>query len=565
MKKRLAGLLLLLVLSVIAVACAARGESTDGTDGVTSSEATSPVTTTPVTEEGEPLDASLYGWFEKGSALVYRDDFEKKDVNEIAFYMAKNEKQGYQYILTSGVDHEGLRCEVSDLSDGQGNTLRGEVQVAWYTGLRKIYGAYERGYVPTALLPQDDPFQGGTFAVKAGRSKTLYVQYQTTKDTVPGIYTGTLEIKKGDEVLLSGEVTLTVWDIYYEEKTALHTEFGYGFSPLLPEHPEHVPVPKSAPAIRNDADPDLVVAYADYLLDYRLSIGRFPYENSLLDEGVEKYMDNPRVSSICLTNHYKLEEQYAKAVEKGWVDRVHFMQYDEPHADLHVQMILGGARDIAARFPTTRHQNPLLCWNYYEGDKNIIDVLSEVTTLHCVKSSFYKGDIRASLDRLKAERGDTVLWYTCGDQPYNMIDLLPCVPGTEKEILFWQLYQCNLDGYLCWSTTWWYHQDDIWEEGYEEQRLKFPQYGLGPTGMGVILYWHPETKMPVSTLSLTATCDGIEDYQLIAMADEVLGRDVVLPLVEKITTSPTSFIKDADLLEQVRVELAEALLAATAQ
>jgi hypothetical protein len=49
------------------------------------------------------------------------------------------------------------------------------------------------------------------------------------------------------------------------------------------------------------------------------------------------------------------------------------------------------------------------------------------------------------------------------------------------------------------------------------------------------------------------------------MADAVLGRDVVLPLVEKITTSPTSFTKDADLLEQVRIEIAEALLAAKAQ
>ncbi len=563
MKKLCVLLLFLLISVVLAVACQDGEGNTEDTTGTVTTDA---VTTDTVTTDAETsaLDESLCGWFEHGSVLTYRDTFEPMERSSVTVEMAKNEKQGFQYILASGKDHGGLRCEVSTLTDGQGNTLEGEVHVAYYTGIRKSYANYRKGFVPTALMPQDDPYQKGVFDVKAGRSKTLYVQYVTDKNTVPGTYTGVLEIKQGDEVLLTGDVTVVVWDLYYEEKTALRTDFGYGFSPLVPDHPDYVPVPESALSIRPDNERNGI--YADYLIDNRLGISRLPYERSLLGEGVEKYLDNPRVSSICLVDTYKLEEQYAVAVERGWVDKIHFMQFDEPHDSIHVSMILGGAKSIAEKFPTTMHSNPLLVWTYYNEDgKNIVDTLAEVTTLHCVKSSFYKGEIKDSLVRLKQERGDTVMWYTCGDQPANMIDLLPSVPGTVKEILFWQIYQNDVDGFLYWATTWWYEQDDIWAEGYEDTKIKMPTPWTTPTGNGVLLYWHPETNMPVPTLSLAAVRDGIEDYQLMAMAEEVLGRETVLTYVERITTSPIQFITDADVLMQVRSELAAALLAAKAQ
>ncbi|MBQ4064539.1 MAG: DUF4091 domain-containing protein [Clostridia bacterium] len=548
--------LILVLLTVMACAVACQGSREEAVTDAPTSDA---VTTA---AESEAPDEALYGWFEQGTALTYRTKFSKGDRSAMTVEMAKNEKQGFQYVLTSDIDYSGLRCEVSALTDGKGNTLESEIHVAYFTGIRKSYANYRKGFVPTALMPQDDPYQKGVFDVKAGCSKTLYVQYVTDKNTVPGTYTGVLEIKRGDEVLLTGGVTVVVWDLYYEEKTALITDFGYGFSPLQPDHPEHVPVPESALSIRPSNERNGI--YADYLIENRLGISRLPYGTSLFDEGIEKYLNNPRVASICLTSNYKLEEQYAIAVENGWVDKIHFMQYDEPHDEVHVSIVLGGAKDIASKFPTTRHQNPLLNWNYYEDGKNIIDVFSEVTTLHCVKSSFYKGEIKDSLVRLQKERGDTVLWYTCGDQPANMIDLLPSVPGTVKEILFWQLYQNDIDGFLYWATTWWYDQDDIWAEGYEEKGIKFPNAWTAPTGNGVLLYWHPETNMPVSTLSLVSVRDGIEDYQLIAMAEEVLGRETVLTYVERITTSPTKFIKDAEVLMQVRHELAAALLAAKA-
>jgi urease gamma subunit len=80
-----------------------------------------------------------------------------------------------------------------------------------------------------------------------------------------------------------------------------------------------------------------------------------------------------------------------------------------------------------------------------------------------------------------------------------------------------------------------------------------------------MIYWDPITKMPVGGLGLESARDGMEDFQLMRMAEKVLGKDAVMAYVHRITTSVTEFTSDAELLNQVKLELANALLAAQAQ
>jgi hypothetical protein len=110
----LSALLLLLAALSLLVACGHNGSSPskDTTDeGVQSGTLT--------TESGESVtDDRLYGWFEQGGALIHRDLYEcvgTRDSMEIA--MAKNEYEGFQYILLSNRNYDDLRCEVSDLTD----------------------------------------------------------------------------------------------------------------------------------------------------------------------------------------------------------------------------------------------------------------------------------------------------------------------------------------------------------------------------------------------------------------------------------------------------------------
>jgi len=588
MKKILTLLFLLALALSVVVACRDGAEGGDETtaktdavttDAVTTEETTKePETEAPVTLEGADGvvidDTDLHGWFDYGSALCLRDKFVVGERDDIAISMAKNEKEGFQYILAAGLSYDDLRCELSVLTDGNGNSLEGTVYVAYDLFIRKAapYN-YSRGYRPFALLEQDNPYVGGTFDVVAGRAKTLYVQYQTDANTVPGTYTGRFEIKQGDTVLTHGEVSVTVWDIYYAEKTANTVMFGVGYTlwDTTQGNGQQYVGPTNAPDFKiienGTATENFEVCeqYLDFMLEDRLAPITIPYEGGLLNEKAAKYLEDPRIRFMNVADRSNLALQYEKAEEMGWLDRVFFSEFDEPHEEWHVGFIIDEVKMLNRRFPTTLHMNPFYI-DLPDGDKNIADRLGEISTLHCTLSpNLEEGNaIGESLMKLKAERGDTVIWYTCGSNPADTIDLIPFFPGTLQRTLFWQQYLYDVDGYLLWNTTNWYGQDNIWEEGYAEKRHKLPDATMGPSGNGVLIYFDPITKEPIPTLGLQSVRDGIEDYQLFAMAEEVLGREEVLTYITRITTSLTEFNSEAEVLMQVRNELAQALLSATA-
>ena len=509
------------------------------------------------------LTEDLSGWFDYGSALYHRDEFTAYENDSFAISMAKNEKEGFQYILASTQNYDDLRCEVSTLTDGNGNSLEGTVYVAWNVYIKKADFNHLRGYTPDALLEQDNPYQGGTFDVVANRSKTLYVQYVTTKDTVPGTYTGKLEIKQGDSVLLEGDVSVTVWNIYYDEKTECLSLYQYGYDPN--DAGAGGAGPANAPDFTNNWE--LSQQYVDFMLDNRLSPWHLPFEGGVLSELAPKYMDNPRLTLTYITDLPNPGLQYEKAVETGWIDKLVVMTYDEPNMEEHVQKIEYNAHMFNRSFPTTMHLNPF-------GDVKLLkhmdwlERFTAVTSIHCPNSHYFREEYNAVneyLYNLQSEKGDTLLWYVCGWELEGLINLLPCSPGTEKRVLFWQQYENNIEGFLYFQTTRWNRFDDIWEEGYEDKRHK-PAASLdGPTGDGLLIYWDPITDAPVGGLGMESVRDGMEDFQLMRMAEAVLGKDAVMAYVHRITTSVTEFTSDAELLNQVKCELAEALLSATAQ
>ena len=528
-----------------------------------------PITTAPETEKG-PEASPLRAWFEYGSALIPRDKFEEGTADSIAISMAKNEKEGFELLLASDADLSGLRCELKPLTDGMGHTLTGTVNVTYNTFIRSCGRSIGlRGYVPTAILDQDDPYAGGTFDLIAGRSKTIYVLFQTGADTVPGTYAGELVVRRDGEAVFTGGVSVTVWDIYYSEEThGIHT-FGYGWASKYgaifcgPTYEKNT-LPAGAPDMYEHQE--LSEIYCDYLIDNRMTPTALPLSSrGLLDEKAEKYLDNPRVSLIGLNGlqQFDLPSQYAKAKERGWLDKVCFAQYDEPHEEAHIRTIINSISQTNRFFPTTLHFNALIVDLPMNG-QNIIERLAPYSTLHCVKAQLFTGQIAESMLKLKKERGDTILWYVCGDEPAGTVDGLPCIPGTEKRILFWMQYLYDLDGFLMWQTCMWSNIDNIWEEGYENRYTRLTGAGEGPTANGVFLYWHPETKRPVPTLGFEAMRDGIEDYQLLICAETVLGRDAVLEYVKRVTTGRSAYTKDAAVLMQVRNELAAAVGAALA-
>ncbi len=576
--KKFLWIALVLLLTVSATVACQSGDNngTDTTDPVSDAETTTGAETeaSNVSDKGVVVEG-LNGWFEYAGNLTHRDKYEyigTRDSMDIA--MAKNEMEGFQYVLLADENYDDLRCEVSTLTDGNGNSLEGTVYVVWDFYFKSALN-YPIGFTPFMLLEQDDPYQGGTFDVIAMRAKTVYVQYQTDINTVPGIYTGTLEIKQGETVLKRHSVSVKVWNIYYEEKTECLSNYGCGYWPN--DGGAGGAGPAEAPSFE---DAGVEEKYYDFLIANRLGVSSVPcaqdgsFTRSVLNDTAAKYLDNPRVNSVWLPYQDGLAAQYEEALKhEGWLDKIFFAVAEEPSLSEQIDSAKEFALNvIKPQFNTTRFSgcfDNVAPWMFPEEGPNILERMAEYSTLHIIESiAVVDGPVKDTIRELQSQ-GHTVMWYVCGNQGNraDLVNLLPTTPGTEMRVLFWQQYQNDIDGFYYFNTARWNTQTDNnpWEEGYGDKKFKPKKPTIeNAGGDGVLVYWHPVTGDPVSTLPLEANRDGIEDFQLLRMVEYALGKEVAMTYAERITTANNVYTKDPVLLAQVRMEMGDALEAALA-
>ena len=570
--KKITLLLSALLATVLIAACGNTDKPADGSSG-------------PSSAAGDDTPAALEGWFDYGSALyeMKADKITVKNaMDSISIEMAKNEIEGFQYVITSDKDVSGLRCDVTPLSDGDGHELDGTVYVAWYTYLARtdfqpLY--HPRGFYPVALLPIDDGYQGGTFDIAKNSVRTLYVSYRTDINTVPGTYTGTLTVSRGGETLFTGGVSVKVRDVYYDEKTECLSLIGLGYdktdpNPSVPEGPEGAPAIglQQTPGIF--ANEELTRKYADFLLENRFCPSNLPLKDDLLSDDAAFYLDNPRYNSVYLryipawwkySNEHlsDLSKKYEVAKAHGWLDKIYFSYFDEPHEDGQLKQILREAKRShfeGCVFPSKNLLDAILVdLPSADGKKNIIDRLSAATTVYCPKVQFFTGGIRDSMLRLKEERGDTLFWYVCSGSTADTINRLPCTPGTDKRLLFWMQYQQNVDGFLYWRATFWNNSVDVWDRDYMSKGYRSTPTGAGGTDEGVMIYWHPVTGEPVSTLGFEAMRDGVEDFQLLKMVEAKFGREKALEYASQLATDVNKYVRyekgSTQLLNGLRSQL----------
>jgi hypothetical protein len=261
-----------------------------------------------------------------------------------------------------------------------------------------------------------------------------------------------------------------------------------------------------------------------------------------------------------------LEAQYDVAVANGWLDKINLQICDEPATEDHLLNSFAFAERVREFFPSTRMGGALLKDQPLDG-RNVVERYSDYSTVHILQKALCDGEpqLWETCLKLKEERGDDILWYVCGSEPFNQIDVLPSIAGTLKTILYWQMFLYDCDGMLFWSTDCWGDLPDFWAEDFEEFNPTYPQLKKMNFGNGVLVVWDPLTKEPTSTLGLESVRDGVEDFQLLRMAEKVLGKETVMDYTRRLTTSLTEYTTDAALLAQVKAELATALEAALAQ
>ncbi|MCL1951454.1 MAG: DUF4091 domain-containing protein [Oscillospiraceae bacterium] len=145
-----------------------------------------------------------------------------------------------------------------------------------------------------------------------------------------------------------------------------------------------------------------------------------------------------------------------------------------------------------------------------------------------------------------------LIWKTA----LSVIVFLAALPGLPLVInnamfnlLFWQQYQQNVTGLLYWDVTYW-QKANPWVSA-----ASWGSYRIAGDGTwfypGMALGLHE----PIPSLRLKNIADGMEDYDLLYMAEEAFGRAYCLEKAAQLSTALAKYMSDPEKIEQARVSI----------
>ncbi|MBE6714478.1 MAG: DUF4091 domain-containing protein, partial [Ruminococcaceae bacterium] len=187
------------------------------------------------------------------------------------------------------------------------------------------------------------------------------------------------------------------------------------------------------------------------------------------------------------------------------------------------------------------------------------------------------------------------LWaYSAGmNKGYSYTNHLIENTGLQTKLLFWQLYQEDCTGYLYYGSNNWSEYDTYNNAYYDTTptgaktncQWKVNKYPLPASshvgsyiyGNGVLFYGRVQGKMQgipcIGSIRVEMMRDGVEEYQMLSMLEELLGKDCAKEIVAKVSTNVVNYLSmpafstdawdssmdEYDIMAEVRKDLGNTL------
>ncbi len=474
---------------------------------------------------------------------------------EYTVYMTKGETEGCQLIIRSSGD---IKRAAFTLKSGKNDHVSSQAFI-----MNRTHTISRKEWTDSAI-----PYYGTKTRISADTIVPFIVDFTTTKDTPAGEYVFTYEFAdtETEAVLASFKVTVHVWDIVLpEEKT---------FATAMDINPYYI---KKV----GDVDPSAYLKYYNTLLEHNVSAYTLPYD--ILDERADEYMSDPRVTSF-VVELWEADDMSDEALLKiydklktnpVWLDKAMFYVIDEPNELGKIDDYKEVAERLQTLCPGVEVIAPFYTNLKTDAKQDQVDAMAGVTQLWCPKLCLWDDErayndfginwqSKSFAERMKEfqNEGDTVWAYVCNDPIDPYAQLFIDTAGVNQRLMFWQMYQREIEGFLYWGTNS-YGEDDNgngynpWErvhngindgDGrpvYGEGYLMYPGNKIGMTG-----------AIPSSRLKIVR--DGIDDIELMYLAEELLGRDWVMAKVNEATPDLESYI-DEENFYRLRLEIGNAV------
>lgn len=392
--------------------------------------------------------------------------------------------------------------------------------------------ARQTGMFPDALVPlvmADGTNVANTIALEKDKTAAFWVDIFIPAGTAPGNYTGTISLKQGQTQVAQIPVKLKVYDVEIPADCSIPSLYNL----RLHDH------------VRKNMD-----AYVAEIMRHRIQPTNYHYVDS--GDGwtvMDKCNPNGKgFVNVYFSNTKTTPEQAEKLVkrlkdvtehlqQRGLMDRSFLHLKDEPRDAEDIAAMAELGKLFLKEVP--QWQGKLADTLNREGNA-LDDLLTHhIRALKCYGDWYYGANRYAGREAWDKRRaaGQQLWFYVSNAQgvPYPTFDIHTVNLGFEPRVLGWAFWYEKAYGHLYWDLMF----QPVWKLGKGfppgDGQLIYP----GDFSMAGAPAWVQvkDLKAPVISRRMKLQREGIEEWEMLRLAEKKVGREKVQAIVDTVYTS----------------------------
>ncbi len=513
-------------------------------------------------ETAPKITDSVSAWaFHSYEKTVVNSAPEGEFSTEYTVYLAKGETEGCQVALYSK-----SKLENTTLTEKSGDDA---IEVSVYS-MNHSHKIGKRQYTDSLI-----PCKGDKITLEEKTVLPFMIEFKTDENTPSGDYEYVYEFKnESGKVLATFNITVHVWDIVLPKEKTFATSANIGTEWI---------------AYHGVYTSEIYAMWYEMVLEHNISGYYVPY--GILDDRADAYMSDPRVTSFMVkiptdTDGNIIEEDLLKVYNKlksnpDWLKKAYFLPLDEPRTPDHLTKLREWEKKLSELCPEIEIMAPYYTNIQLGEGRDQTDDMIEYTDLWCPKLCLWDDKMsydkflnykpeKSFADRIAEQKakGDRVWSYVCNspDDPYAQMFI--DTEGVNQRLLFWQMYQRDIEGFLYWSVNYYGYKEGPGEKvtatplnPWETTNTKITN-GEGKTiyGCGFLFYPGKYVRAGFAVPSIRAKIvrDGIDDIELFYLAEKYLDREWLMEKAKAGTPSLTEYV-NGDKFASLRIEIGNAL------
>ena len=455
-----------------------------------------------------------------------------------------------------------VAVDVSELVDSNGGRLGGEPVKCFFASNVWVRVPSHHPAVPYSSVSNWTPeilVPATQATLPGGFTQTIWLDFAVPAAQPAGLYRGQVQLQldqPAETIVIP--VAVKVYDFTLPQRPSFRNAFAQ--------------MDNFAKSRYGQLTPELHRKLSDLMLDYRLNpddISRLtPPAMETLRHADERGMTSFCVSQLATDlpeGHLwkvgdpaaafdeefyrqlirRLDAPYADLQREGLSAQGYLYGFDEWNAN--APLIEEVCRFVKERYPDWKTFNTASVM--FQRRRELPADYEDYVDWYCPLLHAYDPE----LSRQLRSQGKEVWWYVCCWPRYPYANLaFADLPAIETRLLPWMTYLMESDGLLYWHVNLEWPQNATIEEWQP-----FSPWFQPNGGDGNLIY--PGADGPIPGIRMVNLRDGSEDFEYLAILENLRGRQAALPYAERLIRSLTDFSRNPAELEAIRRELAAAI------